>query len=218
MVFGKIDYLNLLPFYVFLKKNLKSSSEKTALALKKGTPAQINEMFEKNKIDCAVISSIKSFGYKCTNLGIVAQDEVLSVLVVLGDDKKDSESKTSNALASTLDIKGQVIIGDKALKAYLGGVNAVDLAKEWKKRHKLPFVFARLCFHSHGDRLKNLSKKFLKTDTKIPYYIMKKYSQKTGIEIKNIEKYLQKISYKIGKKEELSLKRFKKECLLKGLL
>lgn len=218
MVFGKIDYLNLLPFYVFLKKNLKSSSEKTALALKKGVPAQINEMFDKKRIDCAVISSIKSFGYKSTNLGIVAQDEVLSVLVILGDDKKDSESKTSNALASVLDVKGQVIIGDKALKAYLNGADAVDLAKEWKKRHKLPFVFARLCFHLHGERIKKLSENFLKTKTKIPYYIIKKYSQKTGIEIKNIEKYLQKISYKIGKKEELSLKIFKNECRKKGLL
>jgi len=218
MVFGKIDYLNLLPFYVFLKKNLKTSCERTALSLKKGAPSAVNRMFEKRRIDAAVISSIKSYGYSSADMGIVAQNDVLSVLVIPGAKKKDSDSETSNALAEVLGIKGKVLIGDKALKEYLLGTDAIDLAAEWRKRFDLPFVFARLCFHSHGKRAKSISRKFLKSRIKIPYYIIRKKSEKTGIKAEDIKRYLEKISYRIGKKEKLSLKRFKKECHAKGLV
>jgi len=218
MVFGKIDYLNLLPFYVFLKKTLKTSSQRTALSMKKGTPASINVMFEKKRIDAAVISSIKSFKYRSTDMGIVAQNDVLSVLVIPGTYQKDEESNTSNALAQVLDIEGKIVIGDKALKECLKGTEAIDLAHEWKKRFDLPFVFARLCFHKDKKLYEKLSHDFLKKRVRIPHYLLKKRSQKTGIKMEEINHYLTKISYKISKKEELSLKKFYNECKKKRLL
>ena len=63
MVFGKIDYLNLLPFYVFLKRYLKGSSAKLSLNKKSAYPSLVNQWFAAKRIDFAVISSIESF--KC---------------------------------------------------------------------------------------------------------------------------------------------------------
>ena len=208
MIFGKIDYINLLPFYVFLKRELKSSSSRAALEYKKGVPSQINREFKKRKVDVAVISSIFSNRKNCTNLGIVAKEKVLSVIVCKGENRKDIESNTSNILAQILNIKGEVLIGDKALKRYKKDKSCKDLAKLWFEKYRLPFVFARLCFHKDRKIYEKLSKKFLKQRVKIPMYILKRYAKRTDISTKDILDYLKLISYKIDKKEELSLKKF----------
>ncbi|NQY94430.1 MAG: hypothetical protein HRT43_09715 [Campylobacteraceae bacterium] len=212
MIFAKIDYINLLPFYIFIKKNLKSSRVKAIINYKKSYPALINKQFKRRQIDAAFISSVASRGEKSLDLGIVAKGKVLSVLLIPGEYEKDFESSTSNVLAKVLNLEGKIIIGDKALIHYYKSENKdfIDLAQAWNEKHNMPFVFARLCYNSNGKFLKNLSKKFLHKKVKIPQYILKKYSQRSGISTSNILKYLEKIEYKISEKEKKSLKLFLK--------
>jgi len=212
VIFTKIDYINLLPFYVFIKRNIKSSQIKAIINHKKSYPSNINKKFKMRQIDASFISSIVSTKAKCTNLGIVAKAEVLSVLVFDGVYEKDLQSNTSNILAKILKIDGKVIIGDKALYHYYNSIdkNFIDLAQIWNEKYNLPFVFALLCFNKQGDYLNILAKKFIKTKVKIPQYILKQYSRKTNITTKQIKYYLTKISYQINHKEKKSLKLFLK--------
>jgi chorismate dehydratase len=199
---GQIDYINLLPFDIFLKKHYPYYTTK------KSYPSKINRLFEKKIIDCAFISSIKSKNRKCFDAGIIVQKEVLSVLVCEGENKDDFESNTSNILAKILHQQGEVIIGDKALKRYKDK-NCKDLAKLWYERYGLPFVFATFCTNKNKQKYQKMVKKFLNSKTYIPQYILKKYSQR-GITPKEIKNYLKLIYYKIGWKEKKSLKKFLK--------
>jgi len=210
MIFAKIDFINLLPFYIFIKKNIKSTQQKQIINYKKSYPSAINKRFKKRQIDAAFISSVASKKCKCLDLGIVAQSEVLSVLVLKGKDENDFQSDTSNALAKVLDAHGKVLIGDKALYHYHNTQDKdfVDLAKKWKEKYNLPFVFARLCFNKEEKQLQKLSKQFLNTNVKIPQYILNQYSKRTGLSNNQIKEYLTKISYKISYKEKQSLKLF----------
>ena len=63
MVFGKIEYLNLLPFHVFMKR-YASSQAKAIMEHKKGVPAKINEAFINRRVDAAFISSIAAKKYR----------------------------------------------------------------------------------------------------------------------------------------------------------
>ena len=73
MVFGKIDYLNLLPFYVFMKRYTKSTRLQMSLHYKKGVPSKLNRDFAARRIDAAFISSITARHAKSVNVGIVAR-------------------------------------------------------------------------------------------------------------------------------------------------
>lgn len=212
MIFAKIDFINLLPLHVFIKKNLSTTQRKQIIEYKKSYPSDINKKFHKRQVDVAVISSIASRRCKkCLDLGIVAKGEVDSVLVKPGSYKKDFQSDTSNALAKVLKIDGQVIIGDKALYAFHNSEDKfIDLAQEWKNKHNLPFVFARLCVNKHEKYLEKLTQIFLRTKIYIPQYILEQYSQRSGLSKKQIKNYLTKIHYKIGTKEKQSLKLFLK--------
>jgi chorismate dehydratase len=219
MVFAKIDFINLLPFYIFIKKYIKSSQVKQIINYKKSYPSKINKLFKKRQIDSAFISSIASKNEKTFDLGIVASNEVLSVLVLNKDDKKDYQSDSSNALATILEVKGEVLIGDKALQHYYNSSNRdfIDLAKLWKDKYNLPFVFARLSYNKYEKYLEKLCKEFKRTNIKIPYYILDKYSKRSKLSHKQIKDYLEKISYDIGYKEKKSLKLFFKLAKQKGL-
>jgi len=193
---GHIDYLNLLPFYQFLKKK--------GIKVKKSYPRKINYLFEKKRVDAAFISSIKAKNKKCLDIGIVANKKVKTVLVCKGEGE-DKESETSNVLAKVLKIEGKVIIGDKAFKEK----NCIDLANEWYKKYNLPFVFAVFCTNKNHQKYKKLAKEFLKKNQKVPYYILKKYTTKNNISFKEAKEYLQEIIYyKIDWKETKSLKKF----------
>jgi chorismate dehydratase len=209
MVFGKIEYLNLLPFHVFMKRYTKSSQQSMSMNYYRGVPANINNKFLSKKVDAAFISSIRAKNFSSVDLGIVAKKEVLSVLVIPNDtNKDDSESETSNVLSKILDVKGEVVIGDKALRYYLQNKPHIDLAKEWYNRYNLPFVFALLCYHKDKKIYKNIQKEFLKKEYKIPQYMLKKASKKTNIPEKEILRYLTYISYTIDTKAKKSLKAF----------
>jgi chorismate dehydratase len=218
MIFAKIDFINLLPFHIYIKKNIKSSQLKSIIEYKKSYPSSINKKFKKRVVDSAFISSIASRNEKFLDFGIVAHNEVLSVLLIPGIEQKDYQSDTSNALAKVLNLKGKVIIGDKALNFYHENkdLEKIDLAKEWKNKYKLPFVFAVLCFNSNKKALEKLTKKFDKRFIKIPQYILEQYSKRSNVSKKNILEYLKKIDYNLGIKEKRSLKLFLKLTKEKG--
>jgi len=212
LIFGKIEYLNLLPFHVFMKRFVKSSQDKKIMQHYKSVPSAVNKKFTSRRVDAAYISSISAKKYKHVNLGIIAKKEVLSVLVVPNTkDKKDTESATSNVLAKVLELQGEVLIGDKALKHYLQNKPSVDLAKLWNDKYNLPFVFALLCFHKDKHLYKNIEKKFLKQKVKIPQYILTHASSKTNIQNKDILNYLSFISYDLDYKAKKGLSLFYKK-------
>lgn len=209
MIFGKIEYLNLLPFHVFMKRFTKSSQQNISMNYHRGVPAKVNKKFLSQEVDAAFISSIVARKYKHVDLGIIAKKEVLSVLVIPNtENKDDKESATSNILAKILEINGEVLIGDKALRYYLEKKPYIDLAKEWQSRYNLPFVFALLCYHKDKKLYKNIQKQFLKQQIKIPYYILKQASIKTNISENDILHYLKFISYNLDTKAKLGLKKF----------
>ncbi|WP_294966007.1 MqnA/MqnD/SBP family protein [Sulfurimonas sp.] len=211
MVFGKIDYLNLLPFHVFMKRFTRSSQQSMSMHYRRGVPAKINEKFLSRRVDAAFISSIHAQKHKHVNLGIIAKKEVLSVLVVPNvKNEKDIESATSNVLAKVLDIKGKILIGDKALKHYLEGKPNIDLAAQWNTRHKLPFVFALLCYHKDRQLYKNIERQFSKRKIKIPQYLLNEASLRTEISKKDILNYLSYISYDLDNKAKKGLSLFYK--------
>ncbi len=204
--FGKIDYLNLLPFDYFIK-----SSQYTYIkrAVVKSHPSDITDLFLKKRVDAAFISSIKSKGKRCLDAGIVADGEVMSVFACSGDDEDDTESKSSNRLKKILGLKGKVLIGDKALQAYYAKKpDCIDLAKEWKKQTGLPFVFATFCINSNEKYYKKIIQRFLKQNIKIPYYIKKRESLKLKLPLKLVELYLSKITYKINSREKRAINIF----------
>lgn len=215
MVFGKIDYINLLPFHVFLKKSSLPSAFKRSCEHQKNVPAVINHKLRKRKVDAAFISSIESKRKNVTplNVGIVAQKNVKSVIIKEGVSKKDPASATSNMLARVLGLKGEVFIGDRALKLYLQDPNAyIDLGQTWNNKYHLPFVFARFCVNQHQRFYKKLSKKFVQQPIKIPNYILSKYARERGILEKDIKEYLKLISYTIARKEQKALFIFLKKA------
>lgn len=212
MVFGKIEYLNLLPFHLFMKRFTRSSQQSMSMDYYKDVPAKTNKKFLSRKVDAAFISSIRAKNQKYVNLGIIAKKEVLSVLVAPSEtNTQDSESETSNLLAKILHVKGEVLIGDKALRHYLQNKPHVDLAKLWYEKYKLPFVFALLCYHNDKALYKKIEKNFLKTKIKIPRYILREASMRTGISQENILNYLKYISYNFDKKAKNGLEKFYKE-------
>lgn len=219
MIFAKIDFINLLPFHVYIKKNISSSQTKSIIQYKKSYPADINKKFKKRKVDSAFISSIASRNEKKLNLGIVAKKDVLSVILIPGIAQDDFQSETSNALAKILNLEGRVIIGDKALKYFHENPHTefIDLAKVWNDKYRLPFVFATLCYSKNGKILKKIIKGFNKKHIKIPQYILNSYSKRSGISNNHILEYLKKIDYEINMQEKRALKKFLKLAKGKGL-
>ena len=208
MIFGSISYLNLLPFQVFLKRHLRHSATKMAFNYRRDVPSKINKALKKRQINAGFISSIESPHYHCTDLGIIANKAVYSVFVIEGEDKTDHESASSNKLAKILNLKGEVIIGDKALKYYLNGGVGIDLATEWYKQTGLPFVFGRLCYNCHGKVIKEIAKKFVQRPVKVPQYILKREAKKRNITPKQLLWYLEHIEYEMNYKSKKSLKLF----------
>lgn len=209
MVFGKIEYLNLLPFHIFMKRYTRNSSAKLAMNYKKNVPAKINQLYHTRRVDAAFISSVTARKERFVPLGIIAKKEVLSVLVVPQEHSTDdTESATSNVLANLLGVQGQVIIGDKALRHHLQGGAGIDLAKVWHDTYKLPFVFALLCHHGHTQEMRKLSRRFLRHKIYIPQYLLTKASQRTEVSKADILKYLDYISYEVDTKARKSVHYF----------
>lgn len=208
MLFGSISYLNLLPFQVFLKRTISNNASKMSFRYKRAVPSQINKALQRREVNAAFISSVTSAKCKCTDLGIIADQKVYSVLLLEGENEIDPASATSNQLARVLDLQGKVLIGDAALKHYLNEGEGIDLAEAWYKETGLPFVFARLCYNKHGESIQKLARTFAKTKVKIPQYILKKEAKKREITPKQLTWYLSHIHYEMDDKAKKSLKLF----------
>ncbi len=210
MLFGKIEYLNLLPFHLFMKRYSRSTRNYMSFRYKKGVPSKINADYAARRVDAAFISSIKAKKESFVDLGIIAKKEVLSVLLVPSEiEQEDTASATSNVLAKVLGLKGEVLIGDRALRYYLQDPeNVIDLAKSWYAKYKLPFVFALLCYHQHETEIKRVARAFKKERRKIPQYQLMKASKRTGIPEKAIKHYLTYISYELDNKAKAGLHKF----------
>lgn len=210
MLFGKIEYLNLLPFHLFMKRYSRSSRHYMSFRYKKGVPSKINAEYAARRVDAAFISSIKAQKESYVDLGIIAKKEVLSVLLIPSQhEQEDTASATSNILAKVLELKGEVLIGDRALLYYLQDhENVIDLAKVWHERYNLPFVFALLCYHRHDTEIKKVARSFKKNTPKIPQYQLIKAAERTGIPVKAIQHYLSYISYELDNKAKAGLHKF----------
>jgi chorismate dehydratase len=208
MLFGSISYLNLLPFQLFLKRHLKSNAAKMSFRYKRAVPSQINYALKRKAIHAAFISSVESRHARCTDLGIIAQKRVYSVLLLEGEAQKDPASATSNRLAEVLGLEGRVLIGDAALTYYLRGGKGIDMAEAWHEKTGLPFVFARLCYNRNGAYLQKLAKHFASQRVRIPQYILKKEAAKRGITPKELTWYLSHIHYSMDWKAKRGLKKF----------
>ena len=221
MIFGKIDYINLLPLHIYLKKYPLPSGLKKTMEYKKGVPSQLNRALFYRRIDAAIISSVESARakYQNLNLGICANQKVWSVIIQKDvKNAKDPSSATSNVLARVLKQNGRVIIGDEALRLYLEDSSKfIDLCSLWYEKTGLPFVFARFSCIKQRNFYSKIFKKFTQTKIKIPYYILEKFSQTKNISPKNIKAYLQVIYYKIEYKERKALKIFFKQIKNKGV-
>ena len=220
MVFGKIEYLNLLPFHIFMKRFLRYSALKQSMHYHRGVPAQINKKFRTKRVDAAFISSIHSHRRTQPKLGIIAKKEVRSVLLIPSNSTlHDSESATSNMLAHVLGLQGEVLIGDKALRYYLHHPKStpIDLAALWHKKYALPFVFATLCYNKKSPLLYKIEKNFVRQGehVKIPFYLLQKAAQRTAVCENDIKEYLKLISYKIDAKSLKSLSKFLRKAKLK---
>ena len=209
MIFGKIEYLNLLPFHVFMKRFTRTAQESAVMNYKKNVPAKINREFLHRRVDAAFISSIAAKKHPHVNLGIIAKKEVQSVLVIHSrKNKRDKESASSNILAQILQQNGEILIGDKALRYALKNSDYIDLAALWHDKYKLPFVFALLCYHKEKRVYKKIEKRFLQKEQKIPYYMLQNAAQRTGVSPKDIRAYLRLISYELDYKAKKGLARF----------
>ena len=225
MRFGKIDYLNLLPFEVFIHSYPAPSHFKLFYRKKKSYPSKLNQEFLFGRIDAGFVSSILASNpnqFYASKIGIVAKKEVISVICLPKKSGEDYQSNTSNALLKVLKIKGGVLIGDRALREVLrqkvlGQKDYIDMAQLWVKKQNLPFVFGRLCIKKHRDFFEKLIAAFAKKPIKIPQYLLQDASKKSKIEAKEILKYLQVLSYKIDNKASLGVKRFYRELRLAGI-
>jgi chorismate dehydratase len=196
-----------------MKRFTKGSSAKMSMEYKRGVPAKINVAFHRRRVDAAFISSISAQRSKHVGLGIIAKKEVQSVLVIPREThSRDIESASSNVLANILAQRGEVLIGDKALRYALANDNYIDLAKEWHKKYNLPFVFALLCYHKDEKLYKKIEREFLKCKIKIPQYILKNASKRTAVKESDILEYLKLISYRVDGKSKLGLAKFYKEA------
>lgn len=216
---GKIDYLNLLPFDVYLKKSPLSTQQKKMIAYKKSYPAKLNKDFLFSRIDAGFVSSIMALGDKkiASNVGIIAKGEVWSVIVIPQERKDDYQSATSNALAKVLRVNGEVRIGDRALHYKLEGGEYQDLGLLWWERHQLPFVFGLFCSKKKSAQVQEMLRGFAKSKIKIPHYILEQRAKSSNIPAKEIKQYLQKIYYTLTSKEKRALALFHRELRILGI-
>lgn len=211
MRFGKIDYLNLAPFDIFIKKYPTQSSFKLFINHHKNYPAKLNKEFLFKRIDAGFISSIAGMKSKKTKSAIISYGEVWSVVAIKSDNKFDYQSASSNALSIVLKIDGEILIGNRALGYKLGhklDKDYIDLGLEWYKKYRLPFVFGLLCCNKFEKFYNKLSESFNNQNIKIPQYLLKEYENLTKIKKGDIKEYLKHIHYKVSNKPKIGLNRF----------
>lgn len=214
MKIGRIEYLNLLPFFVFLKQSPLTTATKQFAHNHHSYPAKLNTNYLFRRIDSGFISSFAARKQRLSCAGIVGRGKVQSVLAIIGERGEDYQSATSNALLQILHISGRVLIGDRALAFYLAHEHStfVDLAEAWFAKHRLPFVFGRFCYQTKSMVHEHIARRFVQTRVRIPQYILAQASRQTGIAPQHIRDYLRQIFYHVGAKERKSIRMFYAHC------
>lgn len=220
MRFGKIGYLNLVPFDIFIKKYPTSAAFKLFLNHHKSYPAQLNKEFLFRRIDAGFISSIAGMKAQKTHSAIISQGAVWSVIAIKADSKLDYQSASSNALSTILGIRGEILIGDRALRYKLTHEKErdyVDLGEAWYKKHGLPFAFGLLCYNKHGAFYRRISRHFNRAPVKIPQYLLESYATDAQIAKSDILAYLAHIHYRLTPKAQIALSRFYRAVRISGV-
>lgn len=186
MRFGKIEYLNLLPFDVFLKGYRTSNGFKSTCNYKKSYPAKLNKEFLFRRIDAGFISSIAGmkahYKTKACKAGIIAYKEVWSVLVLESSPASDYQSATSNALCLVLDLKGAVLIGDRALKYHYDSMFANSKNSNPKRHDSMKSASTYLTHKNLSSKNSHFQNSTFKHNKQSKYYDMAKcWYDKTGL-------------------------------------
>lgn len=229
MHIGLPCYLNALPF-------VSSLEEQCQLTL--SAPTQLISYLETDRLDVALTSSfiLSNPNYeRISHYCIAAEKKVDSVKLFhripisqLSGKKVGliGESKTSAMLTKVLckfhwniepvfeqidrpneDLVAFLLIGDRALSTHLPNYYSFDLCQGWYELTQLPFVFAifaqkRKTPPIHLELyLENLSEK-------INDSLFALASQKSGIDLKSIKSYYQKLNYFFGERESHALNLF----------
>ena len=100
MRFGKIQYLNLMPFDVFLRSCPIPTRYKSAAFANRSYPSRLNQSFLFHRIDAGFISTIAGYTahrkQRGTQAGIVAKGAVWSVLSLEEEDQVTQSHKVDS--------------------------------------------------------------------------------------------------------------------------
>ena len=91
------------------------------------------------------------------------------------------------------------------------------MGQVWWEKHRLPFVFGRLCYNKHAHFYANIARAFVKKRAKIPHYILQARAKACGIPSAYIREYLTHIHYHIQAKERAGLERFYRALRLQAI-
>jgi chorismate dehydratase len=224
--FGSVPYLNARPLVEGLSPLLLA------------TPAELAGRFAQKEIDIALLPVAAgeiSGAPRVGTLGIAAEGPVDSVLLFLRRPAEairtvalDPASRTSVALARLLleEARGlspryvdppadaELLIGDAALVRAAGDEPRLDLADEWTRWTKLPFVFA--AWYGDPRAAAALEEAYARGAARIPGYAR---GASLGLPQEGLERYLrERIRYRIGPREEEGLRLFVARGRARGLL
>lgn len=220
-------YLNALPFVASFQKHCE---------LELASPSDLASSLQKNTIDLALTSSylLTNPDYKqIFSYCISAEKQVNSVFlfhkipILELSGKKiglTSESLTSAMLTKILckfhwhiapefhtqkypeEFPAFLLIGDRALQANFSGYQSFDLCQGWYELTKLPFVFA--LFIQKKEKNIPYVEKIQDLSIEINDSLVEYAANKSGIALKTLKEYYQKLNYFFGKREHQALDLF----------
>ncbi len=225
-----VEFLNAVPLYYALKKNIVNNN----FEFLSDVPSQCARLLFENKVDisnASIVEYVNSDSYKILRDGCISTTKrVKSVVFFLYKPlnmvktvKLDKNSKTSNVLAKVLfthkyritvdyvfegEADCELVIGDRALKRLKNASNTMDLAVEWYEFTHLSFVFAAWITNKNLDSY--IVEKFLEakeTGKKLISQICDEYSN--IVPKKECLSYLTKnISYDLDEEKKESIETF----------
>ncbi|NMC00588.1 MAG: hypothetical protein GYA35_09945 [Thermoanaerobaculaceae bacterium] len=230
-----ISFINSAPLWWALK-------DEKSVDLAFAKPSQILPLFKMGNYDIALLPTyefVKNRFVEAAPYGVLSNGNVKSVLLFhkgkMNQIEKiylDPNSRTSQAMTKYLfqekfirfekkrknlnDLgfdEGQLLIGDKALKLRKCGLKTTDIASLWKKKTKLPALFALWAKNDKkrvSDSETLLSEGYRKSIKKLDQ-IIKWAEQETKIDEKTLRDYFTKsLFYFLGEEGKEALKFYRK--------
>ncbi|MHC4549673.1 MAG: menaquinone biosynthetic enzyme MqnA/MqnD family protein [Planctomycetota bacterium] len=226
MRYGSVSYLNARPLVDGLHP------------LVFATPAELVRLFERGKVDVALLPVAAGEAAGLTRvgrLGISARGRVDSVLLFLRCEVADVQtlacdpaSRTSRVLAELYlrevcevtprstapPADAELVIGDAALVRGAGPEPRLDLAEEWHRWTGLPFVFA--AWYGDPAAEEALEQAFARGQERIAAYARE---AALGLAPERLEAYLrERVRYRLGDEEQAGLLLFVEKARRLGLL